>query len=91
MDPPDGGNGFKDTVTINGVKFYWTNGTGAGAGNLYDSKIYRNFTSPNCLEFSVTIYTSNIGNYPPGTVTEVDKAPIWKKLDDILKTVKFTK
>jgi hypothetical protein len=87
---PEGSSDFSNTTTINGIKFYWTNGTGAGAGNLYDSKIYRTYNKNTCLEISETVHTSNLGNYTPGTVQEVNKDPIWQKLDGILQTFKFT-
>jgi len=29
-------------------------------------------------------------NYPSGTVTEIDKKPIWNMLDGILQSFKFT-
>jgi len=34
-------------------------------------------------------HTSVIENYPPGTVTEVNKAPIWEKLENTLAGFKF--
>jgi hypothetical protein len=81
--------GFSSKVNINGTDFYTAKGTGAGAGNLYESNWYRTLSGQNCIELGETIHTSNIGNYPTGTVTEVDKAEVQKKLDDILNTFKL--
>jgi len=90
MNQPEGSNGFKTSKTINGVKFYQTNGQGAGAGNFYETRTYRTFRSPNkCFELNTTIHTANIANFKPGTVTEVDKKPIWDKLESIVSTFKF--
>lgn len=86
MNAPEGGTGFKESTLINGVKFYASTGNGAGAGNFYDSKIYRTLVSSECLEIVETIHTGNIGNYEPGTVKEIDKTPIWKDLENILST-----
>jgi hypothetical protein len=84
--------GFKETafVTINGEKFYTSTAIGAGAGNLYESKLYRTYRDHFCFEVGETIHTSNIMNYPSGTVTEIDKKPIWNMLDGILQSFKFT-
>jgi len=92
LTPPENGDGFKTKVTINGVDFYMTKSTGAAAGNLYESNIYRTVKSTNgaCIEISETVHTSNIGNYPAGTVTEVNKSEIQSKLDSILQSFKFT-
>jgi len=90
INAPEGGTAFTDSTTINGIKFYSTRGQGAGAGNFYATKIYRTFLSPQCFEIVETVHTGNIGNYEPGTVTEVDQKPIWADLDTILATFKFT-
>lgn len=91
LNLPEGSTGFSDTdkVTINKVGFYETSGNGAGAGNFYESKIYRTYHNDFCFEIGETIHTSNIENYTPGTVTEVDKNPIWQKLDGILQSFAF--
>ncbi|HEV8601078.1 MAG TPA: hypothetical protein VGQ87_00580 [Patescibacteria group bacterium] len=93
QNPPEGSDGFKTKVTINGIDFYMTGSTGAAAGNLYESKIYRTMRGAigDCIELNETIHTSNIGNYPAGAVTEVDKADVQAKLDSILNTFKFTR
>lgn len=90
MNEPEGGAVFKASTTINGVTFYTTTGNGAGAGNYYETKNYRTLASSECFEIVETIHTSNIANYDPGTVTEIDKTPIWTELDNILSTFNFT-
>jgi len=59
LNPPEGGNEFKDTATINGVTFYKSSGVGAGAGNRYDTRAYRTFKAPNCLEINETTHLSD--------------------------------
>jgi len=92
LSPPEGSDGFKTKTTINGVDFYMTKSNGAGAGNFYDSKVYRTFTSTadTCIEISETIHTSNIGNYTPGTVTEVSQSDVQARLDPIVQSFKFS-
>jgi hypothetical protein len=92
LTPPENGDGFKTKITINGVDFYMTKSAGAGAGNFYESNVYRTVRSPGgaCIEIMETIHTTNIGNYPEGTVTEVNKAEIQQKLDQILNSFSFS-
>lgn len=89
MNPPEGNKGFNSSEIINGISFSEADGSGAGAGNLYESKIYRTFADSLCFEIAETIHTSNINNFDPGTVTEVNKDVILNKLRSILLTFKF--
>jgi len=90
--PPENGDGFKTKTAIGGIDFYQTNSTGAAAGNIYRSTVYRAFIrNTTCLELSEVIHTSNIGNYPPGAVTEVDTAPIQEQLDAIRESFRLTR
>jgi hypothetical protein len=75
---------------INGTNYYVLTGGGAGAGNSYSSTIYRTFMNSNCFELNETIHTTDIGNYTPGTVTQIDTAPIQVMLDGILNSFNFT-
>ena len=89
-NPPENSDGFKTKTQINGQSFYVTKGAGVGAGNLYESNNYRTLTKNQvCLEINETIHTGNIDNYPAGEVTEVNKAEIQARLDQILNTFKF--
>jgi hypothetical protein len=92
MNAPESGDDFKIEKQINGISFHMTKSTGAGAGNIYDSTIYRTLVgNQTCIELNETIHTSNIGNYPAGTITEVNKAEVQSNLDRILNTFKFSK
>ncbi len=85
------GRAFSQTnVTINGIDFLTWGGTGAAAGNIYEEKVYRTMHEKYCFELREIIHTSNIGNYDPGTVTEIDKKPLWEKLDAVVSSFKFT-
>lgn len=92
LTPPENGDGFKTKVKIDGADFFMTKSSGVGAGNLYESTVFRTIKSVGgaCIEINQTIHTSNIGNYPAGTVTEVNKADVQAKLDAILNSFKFT-
>ncbi len=82
---------FDRQQVIDGETFYVTAATGAAAGNIYQSRIFRIFKDHLCFEIQQTVHTSNIGNYTPGAVSAVDQAPIWTKLDVILFSFKFIK
>lgn len=84
------GGGFTTQQTINGEAFSEGDAAGAGAGNLYKSKVYRTFHGSWCYELDETIHTSQIANYPAGTVTEIDTTAIQEQLDGILGSFTFT-
>lgn len=90
LNAPENSDGFTSPTVINGVTFHFTKGSGAGAGNRYDSTIYRTLLgNQTCIEINETIHTGNIGNYPAGTVTEVDSSKVQTRLDSMLNTFKF--
>ncbi len=74
---------------INGVTFSESLNTEAAAGNIYDSRTFRTLHGNTCIELVETVHTGNIGNYEPGTVTEINKDEVFKRLDDILMSFKF--
>ena len=90
LNQPEGSDGFKTKVAINGTDFYMTKSSGAGAGNLYEANVYRAFVgNQNCIELNATVHTLNIGNFDPGTVTAVDKTAVQRQLNDILQSFKL--
>lgn len=92
MNPPENASGFKNQTQINGQTFYLAQSMGAAAGNRYDSTVYRTLSGKQtCIEVSETIHTSNIGNYPAGTVTEVNQGDVQSRLDAVLQTFKINK
>lgn len=56
-------------------------GNDAGAGNFYDETIYAVQGSQPCLAIRYFIHSTNIANYPPGTVIEFDKTKLLTTLD----------
>lgn len=83
---------FKNKVNINGTEFYLAQNIGAAAGNRYDTSIYRALVGDKlCIELNQTMHTMNIGNYPEGAVTEVDKTAVQKELDKVRESFRFKK
>lgn len=79
------------TQTINGIKFHTATFSGAGAGNFYDTRLYRVYANSTCYEVSLNIHTSNIQNYDPASnIHEVNQIDVWSKLDAILQTYNFS-
>lgn len=89
MKAPENSSGFSIPETINGLKFFKATASGVGAGNIYTQRLFRTYRNGDCLEIVETIHTGNIGNYPAGTVTEVNKEPIWNELDLIAHSITF--
>jgi hypothetical protein len=82
---------FVRVADINGAVVYRAEASDAAAGNRYESRVFRTYRDSRCFELLETIHTGNIGNYPEGSVKEVDRSPIWAKLDMMLNSFKFTK
>jgi len=72
--------------TINGYTFAHSTAEGAGAGNYYEQEIYRMVNKNICYEVIYFIHSSNIGNYPPGVVTEFNRADLIQRFDSIFST-----
>jgi len=76
--------------TIGGNSFSVFEAVGAGAGNIYESKIYRTIHNGSCYEAVEVLHSGNIGNYPEGTVKEFDKPKFSGILERMVKTFVFT-
>ncbi len=61
----------------------------AGAGNLYTSRIYRTLYDNVCYEVALTVHTTNVDNYDPGTVVEFDKEQAFAILETIRNSFKL--
>jgi len=82
----NGGETSVGTTTINGQEFASFTSSDAGAGNFYDSKIFRTYQNGACFEIVELLHSGNIGNYPAGTVSEFDKSKFQGILDAIVRT-----
>jgi|GEM_PF-3366836 len=88
----DAGSGVKQLTTtqnINNVTFHTGSFTGAAAGTKYDTKLYHVLHNGMCYEINATVGISNIGNYEPGTIKEVNEDDVWKKFDEVINTFTF--
>ncbi|MEJ1970801.1 MAG: hypothetical protein WDN03_19555 [Rhizomicrobium sp.] len=63
----------------------------AGAGNLYETRIFVvNGTSP-CIAVRYLVHSTNIANYDPGTVKAFDEKKLTALFDGIRATLTLTK
>ena len=76
-------------VSINGVSFTKSEGSGVAAGNIYEQTYFRAAHNETCYEITYFIHYGNIGNYNPGTVKEFDSAALVQKFDQILSSLAF--
>ncbi len=83
----DSGEVITGTVTIHGYTFTQSEFVGAAAGNRYDQVFHRTVVNGTCYEVIYLIHTSEIANYPPGTVVEYDRERLVHKLDEVLGTI----
>lgn len=68
----------RERVDEEGAVYDVLRGGGAAAGNLYEEIVYR---LPNCYAIRYFIHTTNIGNYPAGTVREHDRRQLFEIFD----------
>lgn len=87
FDPSEQAGG---TAFIGDNSFHVFESTGAAAGNIYESKIYRAIYNGSCYEIVELLHSENIGNYPEGAVAEFDKAKFSGILEKIVQTFSFT-
>lgn len=71
----------------NGVSYSVAEGNGAGAGNFYEEKVWAIPGTSPCMAVRYFIHSSNIGNYPTGTVKEFDRQALLNQLDKIRQSV----
>ncbi|HVZ11149.1 MAG TPA: hypothetical protein VG941_01920 [Candidatus Paceibacterota bacterium] len=77
------------TETHGGNVFSTATLTEGAAGTAYQTRIYRLWRNQVCYEISLNVGIANIGNYPAGSVSEVNQADIWNRLTQIVDTFKF--
>jgi hypothetical protein len=88
-EPNQAGGGPEPVVgneVVNGITYVHSTSDGAGAGNYYQQEIYRTVKEGVCHEVIYFIHYTNIGNYPPGTVTEFDRDVIMQYFLDVFET-----
>jgi membrane-bound inhibitor of C-type lysozyme len=77
------------TVTINGVTLDKFTENSAAAGSLYTTTSYRLVRDNQCYAIEDTIHSSQLANYPKGTVTAFNQVAVASQLAAIVESFKF--
>jgi hypothetical protein len=77
-------------ATINGAVFKSATGGDAGAGHFEKLQVYRNFRNGMCYEIAQHVGSTNIGNYPEGSITEFSQDEVWQRLQMVVNSFAFT-
>ncbi len=77
------------TTVINGVTFTKFISSDAGAGNFYNTTSYRTVRGGQCYALEYTIHSTNIGDYPAGTVQGFDVNAVQAQLEKVVQSFKF--
>jgi hypothetical protein len=76
------------TITQNGTVYDVATSSDAGAGNFYAQIVYMASEPGSCLAVRYFIHTTNINNYPTGTVREYDRAALLEIFDRMRFSIK---
>lgn len=77
------------TVTENGVTYNVARSSEAAAGNVYEHIVYMAERPGPCYAVRYFIHTTNIANYPEGTVQEYDREKLLAEFDAIRHSLRF--
>jgi hypothetical protein len=78
------------SATLGGIKFTRFTFEDAGAGNRYDSTIYRATSGSNCYELVEFLHWAAMDNFSPGAIKEFDRAKIEAELHTIVSSFALT-
>lgn len=70
-------------VTVGSTVWSMASTSDAGAGNFYEEIVYALKGSSPCLAVRYLIHTTNVENYPPGTVTAYNRDALLADFDKI--------
>ncbi len=78
-------------VAINGTTFKSAVGGGGAAGHYDKLQVYRNFHNNMCYEIAEDMVSTQLANYPEGTVKQFSEDEVWQKLQTAVNSFQFTK
>ncbi|WP_421724166.1 MliC family protein [Bauldia sp.] len=76
-----------ETITENGTEYSVASLSDAGAGNLYDQRVYALVGTSPCLAVRTFIHSTNLANYDPGTVVAFDEQALVDQFDAMRRTL----
>jgi hypothetical protein len=79
------------TLAEGNTTYVVAKGGGAAAGNLYDEYVYILQNLAPCTAIRYFIHSTQLANYPEGTVVAFDQSALVAKFDAIRRSLKFSK
>lgn len=70
-------------ITDNGIDYSFASSTGAAAGNRYEESVWAFPGTNPCVAVRYLVHYGVIENYPPGVVSEFNRAALLKQFDAI--------
>ncbi len=77
-------------ITDGTVTYSVATSSDAGAGNLYEEAVFALDGSSPCTAVRYFIHSTQIANYPPGTVTAYDRTALFAAFDKIRRSLVVT-
>lgn len=74
-------------LTEGGVEYSVATTSGAGAGNLYEETVYAIASSSPCTAVRYLIHSTQLANYPAGTVRAFDRAALLAAFDKVRQSL----
>lgn len=71
------------------MEYSYATTSGAGAGNVYEEMVYAIPGSAPCTAIRYAIHTTNVANYPEGTVREFDRSALLNDFHAIRRSLKL--
>jgi len=71
------------TVTDNGNDYSFASTTQGAAGNRYEEEVWAIPGTNPCIAIRYFVHSTNIGNYPEGTISEFDRAALINQFEKI--------
>jgi membrane-bound inhibitor of C-type lysozyme len=81
------GNTSVQTITDNGSEYSFASTTQGAAGNRYEEEVWAIPGTNPCIAVRYFIHSTNIGNYPEGTVSEFDRTTLISQFDKIRQSL----
>jgi membrane-bound inhibitor of C-type lysozyme len=88
-NPTGGASSTPTMVALNGTTYTVFHSSDAGAGNLYDTTSYRAVKNSQCYAIEYTVHSTQIGNYPAGTVSAFNANDVQSIFGTIMMNFRF--
>ncbi len=78
-----------DTWRVNGVVYRHYRNDDAGAGHFYHTETFRTYAASHCFTAYLFVHSTNIANYPSGSVTPYDEQGVQDALKRLFLTLRW--